>query len=156
MYPAAVAIIIACVTISACVQGKYARKHIRELCANPIGLFSMIAFIPFAMLCATPFVCYYHPGQVRASVIEYPSVFCMESGAAVELVAISACAITLGPVALLAICTYATRAQVHYATTGNVGFLRAFGFFFDPFSLDTGFFGGSEFSTELHPSAHLR
>ena len=88
------------------------------------------------MVCATPFVCYYHPGQMRASVIDYPSVLYMESGEAVELVA-SACAITLGPVALLAICTYATRAQVHYATTGNVGFLRAFGFFFDSFRLDT-------------------
>ena len=54
---------------------------------------------------------------MRTSVADYPSVFYTESGEAVELVA------------LLAICTYATRAQVDYATTGNVGFLRAFGFF---------------------------
>ena len=141
MYPIAVAIIIAFVMIGACCQVKCARRNILESCGNAIGTFSLIAFIPLSMVCATPFVCYYHPGQMRASVTDYPRVFYMESGEAVELLAISACAITLGPLASLAICTYATRAQVYYATTGNLGFLRTFGFFSDQVRLDTGCVG---------------
>ena len=65
----------------------------------------------------------------------------MESVEVVQLVAISACMVTLGPAALLATCAYASRVQVQYVTTGKVRFLRALGFLFDQFRLEAGYFG---------------
>ena len=64
----------------------------------------------------------------------------MVSVAVVQLVAISACMVTLGPAALLAACAYISRVQVQYLTTGKVRFLRALGFLFDQFRLEAGYF----------------
>ena len=65
----------------------------------------------------------------------------METKRAADLVATPLCTFTLGPVALQTTCAYAMRVQVKYATTMNVRCIRAFGFFFDAFRLDAGYFG---------------